>query len=219
VVIGQASPVFAPYEQPTVPAGTLVHGEFEMINGFNPTGTITFTLYGQPDCADPVSIDPQGVSGGNYSTVPTIPAFPDTFYWVASYSGDDNNLAFTSDCDSEPVTVTPAPTALTTSAQPQVAVVGAAVEDVGTLTGGYNPTGTILFQLYREPNCQGATNLITSASVDGDGSYTSLPIAVPEPGVFYWVATYSGDNNNLGAVSAFSPSPDCNADPVEIDNP
>jgi hypothetical protein len=84
---------------------------------------------------------------------------------------------------------------------------------------GGKVTGTILFQLYREPNCQGATNLITSASVDGDGSYTSLPIAVPETGVFHWVATYSGDNNNLGVVSAFPTSLACNADPVEIENP
>jgi hypothetical protein len=189
-------------------------GEFDLIGGFNPTGTITFTLYGRPDCTDPLSTEPQGVSGdGNYSTGSILPGFTGTFYWVAAYSGDNNNLAVTSDCDSEPVTVTQALTTLTTSAQPQVAVVGSQVADVGTLTGGFNPTGAILFRLYGAPNCQGATNFTAGASVDGDGSYTSGAIAVPEAGFFYWVATYSGDNNNLAVTS------DCNADPVEVDSP
>ena len=92
----------------------------------------------------PASWPPQGVSGdGNYTSGPTTPDFIGTFYWVAMYSGDNNNLVVSTGCDAEPVTVTKHVTTLTTSAQPQIALVGLPVGDVGTLACGFNPTGAI----------------------------------------------------------------------------
>jgi hypothetical protein len=225
VVIGQASPSLGAFGQVPVPAGTPVDGEATLAGGFNPTGTITFTWYSQPDCTGPLSTQSQGVSGdGNYTTGPTTldvggVALAGTFYLVATYGGDSNNLAVTA-CDPEQVIVTKDVTTITTLAQPQVASPGSLVADVATLAGGFNPTGAIQFLLYRAPNCQELlSGGIAGASVNGNGSYTSGPVAVPEAGTYYWVATYSGDDNNLTASSVVNSPLDCNADPVEVDVP
>ena len=58
---------------------------------------------------------------------------------------------------------------------------------------------------------------ITGASVNGNGSCTSGPVAVPAAGTYYWVASGSGDDNNLTASSVVNSPLDCNADPVEVD--
>jgi hypothetical protein len=80
-------------------------------NGYNPTGSITFTLTA-PD-GTIVDTEIATVNGnGTYST-PTgyVPAAVGTYQWVASYSGDDNNLAVASASDSglEEVITLPAP--------------------------------------------------------------------------------------------------------------
>src|SRR4029078_3893484 len=76
------------------------------------TGTITFTLYDATGCDGNV-IDTEGVhnirANGEYST-PTGVQLNDagTYYWVASFSSDSNNLSAVSGCDDEPVVVQPA---------------------------------------------------------------------------------------------------------------
>ncbi len=197
-------------------SGTPVRGFFGLNGGFNPTGLITFTLYGAADCADPVAGQPQGVSGdGGYISAPFTPQFAGGYYWVATYSGDSNNLAVSSDCNAEPVDITKVFTAITTSAQPQEALAGTPLVDVATLTEGLNPTGEIVFRLYNGPDCHGSIVSISGVAVSGDGSYTSDRVNLPETetGIFYWVATYSGDSTNQEFSSA------CNADPVEVDSP
>ena len=42
---------------------------------------------------------------------------------------------------------------------------------------------------------------------------TGFNLPETETGIFYWVATYSGDSTNQEFSSA------CNADPVEVDSP
>jgi uncharacterized repeat protein (TIGR01451 family) len=76
------------------------------------TGTITFTLYDATGCDGNV-IDTEVVhnisANGDYST-PTGVQLNDagTYYWVASFSSDSNNLSAVSGCDDEPVVVQPA---------------------------------------------------------------------------------------------------------------
>jgi hypothetical protein len=82
-----------------------------LAGGFNPTGTIAFTLVGPGGGV--VETEVVTVSGnGTYSTphgfVPTAAAGAGTYHWVAAYSGDANNNPVTSPLGSEPETVTPA---------------------------------------------------------------------------------------------------------------
>ena len=66
--------------------------------GFNPSGTITFTLYA-PDGTTAVYTNHVLVTGnGIYSTATSgdnpggyTPVIAGTYQWVASYSGDGNN--------------------------------------------------------------------------------------------------------------------------------
>ena len=80
--------------------------------GKEPTGTITFKLYGpnDPICdKDPVFTDEVDVDGnGDYPSGKFTPSAPGTYRWVATYSGDDGNAGAEGKCNdaNESVTVT-----------------------------------------------------------------------------------------------------------------
>src|SRR5438874_13779245 len=89
-----------------------LHDAAFLQGGFNPTGSITFTLVG-PDGTTVVDTEMVLVNGnGLYSTptgfTPSGPYGAGTYQWNATYSGDANNNA-ASDIDdpTEQVTVNP----------------------------------------------------------------------------------------------------------------
>jgi len=80
-----------------------------IMNGFNPTGTLTFKAFlnneactGSPSFTSIVSVD----GNGNYASQPFTPQIPGTYRWEASYSGDVNNAGFSSTCGSPARTLT-----------------------------------------------------------------------------------------------------------------
>ena len=93
--------------------------------GFNPSGTITFTLYA-PDGTTAVYTNDVVVTGnGTYGTATSgdnpggyTPLVTGTYQWVASYSGDGNNNSVTSNPGDEPVIARTVSSILTTSALP-----------------------------------------------------------------------------------------------------
>lgn len=82
----------------------------------NPTGSLTFRLYGPNDstCSNaPVFTSVQGVNGnGTYTSGSFTPGATGTYLWTASYSGDGNNTGVATPCGdtNETVTVTSTPT-------------------------------------------------------------------------------------------------------------
>src|SRR5207247_1400446 len=85
---------------------------------------------------------------------------------------------------------------LTTQASGSV-VVGGAISDTATLSGGNNPTGSITFTLTDPSN-----NTVTvppNATVSGNGAYNSGTYTANAAGTYTWHAVYSGDTGNLGA--------------------
>src|SRR5262249_6842718 len=150
------------------------------------------------------------VNGNNTYTTPTGFTLPTsgpvagTYQWVASYSGDvNNNPDFTdTNANEEQVTVLdPTPTLITT-ASPTAATLGpnaVTLTDTATLSGGFHPTGDIVFELFHNG---GTTPVFTEAvDVNGNGSYTTptgftLPTSATAAGTYQWVAVYSGDPNN-----------------------
>ena len=81
--------------------------------------------------------------------------------------------------------------------------VGQPVHDVAHLTGGHGPTGTISWNVYASSDASCATPLnssVISVSVSGDGDYTSPSFTPAGAGNYQWVATYSGDPNNVSAL-------------------
>jgi len=80
-----------------------------IMNGFNPTGTMTFTAFlnneactGTPSFTSIVSVE----GNGNYASQPFTPQIPGTYRWEASYSGDVDNAGFSSTCGSPARTLT-----------------------------------------------------------------------------------------------------------------
>jgi len=146
-----------------------------------------------------------------------IPTSAGTYYWSAAYTGDSNNKASTEQCGSpdEDTTVLRAVTTTTTTSSqykdgqtvPQQ-LPGVTVGDTATVRGlntGATAGGTVTFALYPSSNGVCAVNPVNTTAVtlkdnkDGTGTASVTGVAVTDAGTYYWVATYSGDTNNLGS--------------------
>jgi hypothetical protein len=186
--------------------GALIFDVATLGGGANPTGTITFTLYGPGDttCASSIFQSPITVSGnGNYQSGDFTANEAGTYQWVASYGGDDNNPAVSTACGdvAGQVGVGKASPAFSTTASPSVPANGQ-IFDTATLSAGggpSGPTGTITFELYGpdNPQCTPPSIFSPTATVAGNGSYASDPYTATLPGTYQWVATYGGDDNNF----------------------
>src|SRR5207248_1568972 len=138
--------------------------------GYNPTGTITFTLYAPGNVA--VDTETVAVSGnGSYSTPSGyLPTAPGTDTWSATYTADGNNLTASDDGQNESEVVKPASPAINTVAGGTVVVGIVPYPTLSrSLSGGYNPTGTITFTLYAPGNVAVDTETV---AVSGNGSYS-----------------------------------------------
>ena len=205
-----ATPASAAVGSPIKDVATLSGGD-------SPTGTITWSLYGPNDNActgTPLTTSAVTVTGdGSYTSPALDPGTAGTYHWVATYSGDVNNVAVGPVGCTDPnetVTITKLTPALTTSATPASASVGSPIKDVATLSGGDSPTGTITWSLYG-PNdnaCTGTPLTTSAVTVNGDDSYTSPALTPGTAGTYHWVATYSGDANNVavGPVGCTDPN-------------
>src|SRR5439155_1485053 len=207
------SPTVTTSATPQATAGGTISDQATLAGGVGPTGTITFTVFGPNDATcsgTPTSGGSAPVSGnGTYpsSAVPVVLA--GTYRWIASYGGGSNNAAWPTACadPAEAVVVTKAAPALTTTASGSVAA-GGSVNDVAHLTLGTNPTGTISFTLYSDAGCT-VSVFTSSATVTGNGDYSSGPFTATQAGTYHWRASYSGDGNNNAA------GPTACADPAE----
>jgi hypothetical protein len=199
-----------------VGSGTALTDSATLSGGFNPGGTITFTLTA-PDGTTVVDTETVPVTGnGTYSTpsgfTPSGPGtLTGTYQWVASYSGDGNNNAVASEFDDEPETVVADDPSITTQAGGSIVVgSGAALTDSATLSGGFSPSGTIKFTL-TAPN--GSIVDTETVAVNGDGSYNTPTGFVPTgtgtlTGTYQWVASYSGDGNNSPIATKIGDEPE-----------
>jgi len=169
----------------------------------NPTGNIVFTLSGPGGFS---FTETDTVNGdGTYDaslTLPTTGTVVGTYSWTAIYTpGDANNLG--SSAPTEQTVVSPVTPSLASAASPSGAFAGSTLTDVATLTGGYFPTGSIVFTL-TGPN--GFSFTQTDAVSSGNGTYSAATTLDPSgtiPGTYLWTAQYlPGDGNNNAVVAA-----------------
>lgn len=97
----------------------------------------------------------------------------------------------------------PTPTATSTASQ--------TMQDSAVLSGGYIPTGTITFYLFAPgitPNATNSNNVYTyTATVSGNGTYTTGNYTPTAAGTYQWVAVYGGDGNNKPVTSPYGSEP------------
>src|SRR5262249_12417009 len=137
------------------------------------------------------------------TTLPTAGPVAGTYAWTARYSGDANNgVANDQGGVAEQTVVSPAsPTLVTRASSPPPLRRGTGpltLTDTATPTGGYFPTGSIVFTR------KGLGNFLFTQTdtVSGNGTYTAsaeLPTAGPVAGTYTWTASYGGDANNNAA--------------------
>ena len=180
------------------------------------TGTITFKLYSDAACTNEVNTGLQPVDigspngSGDYvvNSGDFTPNAVGTYYWIASYSGDDKNLEVSGECGdaNESSIVEKSPANIETAQElfPQ---------DSATLsaTGGGTPTGTVTFKLYGpdNPTCSasGAAPVYTESDVTltngtANTDNTTFSVNQAKSGNYKWLVTYSGDEDHNDATSA-----------------
>jgi hypothetical protein len=186
-----------------------------LADGNSPTGTITFTLVYNNATVYTQTVTVAG--NGDYTTtgytLPTTGTVTGTYQWNAVYSGDTNNNGDSEiNSPAERTVVSPAgPSISTTPGGSVVFGSGAKLSDSATLSGGYNPTGTVTFSLYNPSNVVVYTDVVT---VSGNGSYTTAMGTNPGgylptmTGTYQWVAVYSGDGNTASVTSPSGSEPE-----------
>jgi hypothetical protein len=211
------------------------------LNGATGTagGTLQYRVYGSlTACETAVAAFPgPAPSGGTLVSTVTVAggvaapsaahAFPaaGTFYWAAFYSGDASNRATDSSCVTEPLSVTPAASHVTTqlSAPDGETGVGGSVSDTATLSAvTATAGGSVEYRFYGSLSaCDGETaafpgtapsggTLVSTVTVAGGVAAPSAAHAFPAAGTFYWAAFYSGDANDQAATSG------CAAEPLVV---
>ncbi|MGH2466960.1 MAG: hypothetical protein ACRDGL_04445, partial [Candidatus Limnocylindrales bacterium] len=98
--------------------GQPFHDVAKLTNGDEPTGTITFTLYGPSDSASckvantVTSVHVTVNGNGTYTSPDVTVSVPGNYWWIARYNGDDDNATVRGTCgdDEEMTGVAPATT-------------------------------------------------------------------------------------------------------------
>ncbi len=146
-----------------------------MGGAYNPTGSVTFTLYSDATCSTAVP----GMSGsGNllggvaHWSTSWMPTAGGIYYWIASYPGDANNASFTTTCGDPNEQITIQSAALGDFVWNDVNANG--IQDTGET--GINGVTVTLY------GSDGTTVIGTPTTTAPDGSYHFTNLA---PGTYY----------------------------------
>lgn len=195
--IAPAAPPTLTVEATDTTIGGTVHATAELAEGPTATGEITFEVFApdDPTCAGP-ALDQSSatVSGeGEYASEDFEPTVAGDYHWTARYSGDGENEPAEAVCAATS-TVSKASPGMTGSATS--AVVGNAIHDEVTLTGGFSPSGEVTFSVYAPGDTTCATALDADGVTVSSGKATSPDFVAQQAGSFRWTASYGGDANN-----------------------
>ncbi len=212
VTVTAANTTVATHASNPVAVGGAITATATIAGGFNPNGTITFSLYGPNNttCNAPAAFTSAvSVTGnGPYTSAAFTANTAGTYRFTAAYSGDTNNNPAATACNAANanVAVTTAAATLTAAASPSLPA-GGAITDTATIAGATTPTGTVTFTLYgpNDTTCSATPAFNSTSSVTANATYTSGAYTATAAGTYRFTAAYSGDTNNTAAATA------CNA--------
>jgi hypothetical protein len=184
--------------------GTPVNATATIQEGAIPTGQISFKAFspGDANCSGAAAFTSAvSVSGnGSYRSAAFVPRRVGTFRWTVGYSGDPNHAPTTAGCGKATSSVSKAGPSIAGKVRRRLTV-GTPFRDTATLQGGYSPAGTITFRIYG-PVAAGCAKplFVDTVAVAGNGTFSSDPFVALRPGRYSFVASYSGDAANQGAI-------------------
>jgi plastocyanin len=164
-------------------------------------GHVTYTLYSDASCTtasttpalnQTVSVTNGSVPSSNSVTFSSA----GTFYFQASYTGDDNNKSAISDCASEIVIVDQNSPAFHSTPKVQI-------KDTLSVSGlTANATGNVVVGLYSSNTCSAASQIGSDATFTAAQAAAAGGVETSFQGVlagtYYYKVTYAGDANNKG---------------------
>jgi hypothetical protein len=177
VTINKAQPAITTAPQPggALP-GSAIADQATVTGGFVPSGTVTFSLYNNPNCGGtPLFTDTQTLFGGVATSNSYTVTATGTDYWTASYNGDFANLTATTGCG-EPVIISTCVVTDTSTSQSFAdlpdAVAAAAADDTLTVQG----TCTGITEIGKNLTLTGQPSGSQAPTLDGGGQGSVLTI-------------------------------------------
>jgi hypothetical protein len=164
------------------------------------------------ECANCASL------GATFSTIAGTSPVTSTLSWAPGVTrvpgGYDINFTVTNGLDMStatvPVYVDKAKVEIAASVYPRTLTIRnplVSVFDIATLLGGFDPTGTIAFTVFRfDQSCTGTPLFTSTVPVSKNGNYQSELFTAQDPGRYQWEASYTGDQNNRSTSSLCSSS-------------
>jgi putative nucleotidyltransferase with HDIG domain len=173
-------------------------------------GTVTYFVFNNDACANKglsATLGPVNVKRGE---VPSSPSWRSTgpagtYYFVAAYSGDANNEAARSNCNSDPIAVGPGVETITVQLSSNTVSVGGEVYASAVIAASRSgAVGSVTYDVYNNDSCSGGGLVATLGQVRvTNGVVANSPnwMATGVPDTYYFVAVYGGDSNHKSAVS------------------
>ncbi len=208
LTINKATPTInTTLSQNAITVGGSVSDSATMTNGFQASGTVTYSFFSGSICGGSATVvgSPVTVASGIVPNSASQPFSAAGLYsWNAAFSGDANNNAATSPC--ELLTVNPKGVVIVTSLSSTTIVVGSSASDSSVLTGATtNAGGTVTYNLFSNGVCSGTSSIISQVTVASSTVPNSRAVIFNSTAAFSWNAGYSGDPNNAPATSACEP--------------
>ena len=166
------------------------------------SGSVSWTIYPNTSCTGTGTVvGSEPITGDGTITSPAYtPTSTGTYQWVASYTNSGGTITSACPDASEQSVINKASPSLATDAVS--GLTGSPIHDTATLSGGFDPTGSITWTVYSASDTACSTPLATEGPVtvvSGQSAYTSPDYTPANAGTYQWVATYSGDANNVSA--------------------
>jgi hypothetical protein len=192
-------------QQQTIPNGLTVYGG---AGGYRPTGAVTVRLFApdDPSCTGTPALEQEFPFNGAwsvniYASIASTDALG-VWKWQADYPGDDLNEAVALPCGQTYVDVGKAQPSLAAGVSPSSTEVGADVSVGGSLTGGYQPEGSVTVRLFGpgDDSCSSPVETRDVAIATDGGFGTAFTLAAV--GSWRMTAEYAGDDFNYPASAA-----------------